>query len=68
LEHIKENKEDVFFIARYFDGNYRCFNNLEFFIYFDKEVLRNDFQKILFISINAKKYYIKTGIAGLLFG
>jgi hypothetical protein len=59
LIQIKENKEDDLFIARYFDGYYRCFNNLEFFQHFEKEVLRNDFQKILYISMNAKKSIIE---------
>ena len=59
LDEIIENKEEDLFIAKYFDGYYRCFNNLDFFSHFDREVLRNDFQKILHISMNAKKSIIE---------
>lgn len=60
LEIIKANGESHLFVAQYFDGWYRCFNNLDFFAHYDREILRNDFQKILHISMNATKRIIGT--------
>lgn len=59
LKDIIENNESHLLVAQYFDGWYRCFNNLEFFEHYDKEILKHDFQKILHLSMNAKKNIIE---------
>lgn len=47
LEYIKSTKMDYLTIARYPDGLYECFSNLELYKHFDNKDLQKDYVKII---------------------
>lgn len=53
-DYIIKNRISHLVVSEYKDGWFNCFNNLDFYDYYESTVLRLDFTKIIHLSMTAK--------------